>query len=60
MTTGELIRILSKYPDDTKLYVTSGEMHDEDAVRVKVADYDEYGDTLDIEIYAPDSDIDIY
>lgn len=50
MTTGELIRILNRYPEDAELYVTTNEMYNAECdVRI-TADYDIYGNTLDLEI----------
>lgn len=51
MTTGEIIRRLSKYPEDTVLYVTCWEMVQERDVHISETDYDPDGGTLDIDIY---------
>lgn len=51
MTTGEMIRILSRYPEDTVLYMTCREMVEEADVCISVTGYDPDGGTLDIDIY---------
>lgn len=51
MTTGEIIRRLSRYPEDTVLYVTCGEMVEERDVHILVTGYDQDGGTLDVDIF---------
>ena len=51
MTAGEIIRMLSRYPEDTVLYMTCREMVEEGDACISVADYDPDGGTLDIDIY---------
>lgn len=50
MTTGEIIRMLSKYPEDTVLYVTCRDMVEERIAGIST-DYDPDGGTLDVDIY---------
>lgn len=51
MTTGEIIRKLSMYPEDTVLYVTCGEMVEEGDVHILVTGYDPDSGTLDVDIF---------
>lgn len=51
MTTGEIIRRLSRYPEDTVLYMTCREMAEEGDVSILVTGYDPDGGTLDVDIF---------
>lgn len=51
MTTGEIIRMLSKYPEDTVLYLTCEDMVEKGDVHILVTGYDPDGGTLDVDIF---------
>ena len=51
MTTGEMIKILSRYPEDTVLYMTCREMVEEGDACILVTGYDPDSGTLDVDIF---------